>query len=228
MSTFQYNVVPKAGGGFSTRPVLAAEFTNATIDAAVAAANGVPADKCAAILISYVDQFLLSAAGCGWSHSFHSLLSVRPTCGGSATAPDGFHTAADLNAGVSLAISAAKLADWQKTLSIQSQGQVGLLTPQVDSIINLHDGSQDTYTPGEIIQLSGNHLDFDKADTAQGVFYATAAAPGTKVRISSYGPISPGQINAIMPAGVTGQLTISVSVKLSGSVRTGTYVHPLG
>ncbi|MEO6788162.1 MAG: DUF4469 domain-containing protein [Chthoniobacteraceae bacterium] len=228
MSTFQYNVVPKSGGGFSTRPVLAAEFDDATIDAAVSSATGVPADKCLAVLTGYLDQFLQQASGCGWSHAFHDLLSVRPTSGGSETAPDGFHTPADLNPGVSLSISPTRLDAWRSTLSIQSMGQVGLLSPHVDSIINLHDGTEDTYTPGEIIQLSGDHLGFDKTDTAQGVFYATAAAPGTKVRIASYGPINPGQINAIIPAGLTGALTISVVTKPSNSLRSTTYLHPIG
>ena len=228
MSTFQYNVVPKSGGGFSTRPVLAAEFDDATIDNAVATATGLTAAQCTAVLTAYMGQFLACASGCGWSHDFHGLFSVRPTSGGSSTAPDGFHTPADINAAVSLSISPTRLDAWKAALSIQSMGQVGLLAPQVDSIINLHDASQDTYTSGEIIQLSGNHLDFDKTDTAQGVFYATAAAPGTKVRIPSYGSITAGQINAIMPAGLTGALTITVTTKMSNTLRSATYLHPIG
>jgi hypothetical protein len=228
MSTFQYNVVPKSGGGFSTRPVLAAEFDDATIDNAVATATGLTAAQCVAVLTAYMDQFLLAASGCAWSHAFHDLLSIRPTCGGSSTTPDGFHTPVDINAGVSLSISPARLDDWRSTLSIQSMGQQGLLTPEVDSVINLANGTQDSYTAGEIAQFNGAHLDFDKSDPAQGVFYATAAAPGTKVRIASYGPITPTQINAIMPAGLSGPLTITVVVRIANSLRTTTYLHPIG
>ncbi len=228
MSTFQYNVVPKSGGGFSTRPVLSDEFDDATIDNAVAAQNGLTAAQCVAVLTSYLDQFLLRAADCEWSHLFHDLLSIRPTSGGSSPTPDGFHTPVDINAGLSLSISPDRLDDWRSTLSIQSMGQTGLQTPEVDSIINLADGTQDTYVAGEIIQLGGDHLAFDKTDTAQGVFYATAAAPGTKVRIASYGPISPTQINAIMPAGLSGPLTITVVVRIANSLRSTTYLHPIG
>ncbi|MBI3881956.1 MAG: DUF4469 domain-containing protein [Verrucomicrobia bacterium] len=227
MSTFKYHVVPKSGGGFTTRPVLGAEFSDAAIDAAVAAATGVSASQCAAVLNGYFTQFLAQAAGCGWSHDFHGLFSVRPVSGGSATLPDAFNNAAEIKAGVSLSLSPLVLDPWKATLSIQSLGQVGLVTPHVDSIINLHDGSEDTYTAGEIIQLSGDHLAFDKTDTTQGVFYATAAAPGTKVHLASYGPISPTEINAIMPAGVTGALTITVVTKVSGTLRSTTYVHPI-
>src|SRR5207237_3429259 len=104
-------------------------------------------------------------------------------------------------------------------------GQRGLMAPQVDSVINLHDGTENTYTSGEIMQINGAHLDFDKADTELGVFYATAAAPGTKVRMASYGRISPGEINAIIPAGITGPLTITVVTRISGTLRSTTYLH---
>jgi hypothetical protein len=228
MSTFNYNVVPKNGGGFSTRPALGNEYEEATIDAAVATITGVTADKCAAVLGAYFDQFLLCAGTCGWSHDFHGVLSIRPTSGGSQLTPDGFNNAQEINAGVSLAISPDRLDTWRAGLSIHSEGQVGRLAPEVDSIINLADGTEDTYTPLQIIQLSGSHLDFDKTDVTQGVFYATAAAPGTKVRIAAYGPITPGQINAITPAGVTGQITITVTTKMTGTLRSTTYLNPIG
>ena len=76
--------------------------------------------------------------------------------------------------------------------------------------------------------MSGDHLDFDKTDSTQGVFYATAAAPGTKVRINSYGSITASQVNAIMPSGLSGALTIYVVNKISGTLRTGVYANPIG
>lgn len=227
MSSFQYNVTPKAGGGFSTRPVLGPEFEDATIDNVVSVQTGVTADKCVAVLTAYIDQFLARAAGCEWSHDFHGLLGVRPTSGGASPLPDGFHTPVDIKAGVSISINPARLDAWQAILSIQSMGQVGLITPHVESIINLHDDSQDTYTGGEIMQANGDRLDFDKTDPALGVFYATAAAPGVKVRINSYGPISPTQINVIMPTGVTGPITLTVVIRVSGSLRSTTYLHTI-
>jgi hypothetical protein len=227
MSSFQYNVTPKAGGGFSTRPVLGAEFEDATIDNAVSVQTGVAADKCVAVLTAYLDQFLARAAGCEWSHDFHGLLGVRPTSGGASPLPDGFHTPVDIKAGVSISINPARLDAWQAILSIQSMGQVGLITPHVESIINLHDDSQDTYTGGEIMQANGDRLDFDKTDPLLGAFYSTAAAPGVKVRINSYGPISPTQINVIMPMGVTGPITLTVVIRVSGSLRSTTYLHTI-
>jgi hypothetical protein len=227
MSSFQYNVTPKAGGGFSTRPVLGPEFEDATIDNAVSVQTGVTADKCVAVLTAYIDQFLARAAGCEWSHDFHGVLGVRPTSGGASPLPDGFHTPVDIKAGVSISINPTRLDDWQASLSIQSMGQVGLITPHVESIINLHDDSQDTYTGGEIMQAGGDRLDFDKTDPLLGVFYATAAAPGVKVRINSYGPISPTQINIIMPTGVTGPITLTVVTRVSGSLRSMTYTRTI-
>ena len=228
MSTFNYNVVPKSGGGFTTRPALGAEFEDAALDALVAADTGVAAAQCAAVLAAYVNRLLQCASGCAWSHDFHGLLSVRPTSGGSQTMPDGFNNAAEINAGVSLTINPTMLDAWRSDLSIHSLGQLGLVTPVVDSIINLQNHTEDTYTPGEIIQLTGNHLDFDKADSAQGVFYATAAAPGTKVRFNIYGAILPAQAQVVVPAGLSGPLTISVVNKISGSLRSSTYVTAIG
>jgi hypothetical protein len=152
---------------------------------------------------------------------------VRPTSGGSAATPDDFHNTRDTNANISYSILPAARDAWQSTLTIESQGQIGLLVPQIDSVIDLSDGAEDAYTPAEIAQFSGDNLGFDKTALDEGVFYETAAAPGVKVRINSYGTITPTENNAIMPAGLTGALTMSVIIRISGSLRTATYLHTI-
>ena len=228
MSTFKYSVVPKAGGGLTTRTVLGDEFDDATIDAAVATATGLTAAQCGTVFEAYFDQFALQAADTGWSHDFHGRISIRPSSGGKSTTPDGFNNADEINANIALAINPVFRTTWQGTLAIQSQGQVATLTPEVALIINLHDGNENTYTGGEIMQLSGLHLDFDKLDPELGVFYTTDAAPGVRVRIGSYGTIMPAEINAIMPTGVTGPIRIIVVTRISNSVRETLYIHPVG
>ena len=227
MPTFKYNGVPKSNGGFTTRVLLGDEWDDATVDAAVAAATSLTAAQCSAVLKAYLAQWQLCAAGCAWKHDSHGILSIRPTSGGSAATPDDFHNAQDINANLSIVITPEVKDDFQASLTIESQGQIGLLVPEIDSIIDLFDGAEDAYTPGELFQISGSNLGIDKTDALQGVFYATAAALGTKVRITGYGPISPTEINAIMPAGLTGALTISVTVKISGTYRTATHLNPI-
>ncbi len=228
MSTFKYYVVPKAKGGFSTRVLLTDEFDDATIDNAVAATTGLTAAQCAAVVTAYINQIAAFAAGGGWSHDFHGLFSVRPSTGGASDSPDGFNNASDINANITIAINPGLRVAWQGGLTLESQGQVGLLIPEIDSIINLHDGTQDTYTGGEILQLNGDNLDLGKTDLSQGVFYTTEADPGVKVRIASYGPIGPTQANAIMPTGVTGPLRIYVVNMINGTLREALYVRTVG
>lgn len=84
ITKYQYNVAPRAGGGFSTHPVLAAAFDEDTVDSAVSEVTGLSEQKCAEVIAAYMDQLFMCSAGNRWAHAIHNLLSMLPASAGSS------------------------------------------------------------------------------------------------------------------------------------------------
>lgn len=225
MSTYKYNVAPNPKGGFTTRVVLGNQIVEADLTAAIAAAAGVTAPQADAVIRGLFTRLLAAAADCNWSSGLYDAISVRPTSGGSETAPDQFHNADDLAANVQMAFSADQIRAWRASLSLQSQGQVGQVTPVIDTILSEDNGAVDHYTPGNLIRLRGDHLKFKKTDTAQGVFFQPAT--GAEVRATIYGSIDPSEVTVLVPATLSGPLGVRVAAFINGSVRSFTYTHPI-
>lgn len=223
MSTFQYNVAPKSTGGFTTRVVLGAEINETTLDAAVSTATGVPADKCPLVFKEYLKQLLLCGAESCWKHVAYGMIRVQPTSGGSEALPTDFHNAADINAGFNITFTREVLEAWQSTLTIESMGEVGIITPTIETIINETNSAIDTYVPGGPIRIRGNHLRLDQTDTTQGVFFKAGAA--AEVRAQFYSAMEPGQIVVTVPGTLTGPLSVRIATFINGSVRSYTYTN---
>lgn len=225
MPTFKYNPAPKTGGGFTTRPVIGPEIDVPALDAAVAAETGVLPDKCVLVLQSYLQRLLTAAASGGQCTDIHGIFRFRPTCGGSKPHPDDFHTPDDINADVALSFTMDTIRAWRTTLSIESLGTLGKLTPQIDTIINRANGALNRYTPGQAIELVGENLRFDLADNAQGVFFIPASGP--EVRATAYASNEPGKVDAFVPAAMTGPQSVRIAAFINGSVRSYTYTVPI-
>lgn len=225
MSTFKYNVAPLASGGFTTRAVRAAQADPATITAAIAASTGVEAAKVPLVIQAFFDKILQCSAGCDWSAEMYGCISFRPTSGGSQASPADFHTPDDINADIALSMSAEKIRQWRSGLSLESMGEVGLITPVIDTILDMTTGQADRYTLANMIQLRGNDLRFKLSDVTQGVFFRSGSA--AEVRATLYGQNEPGIVSAAVPAALTGPLQVRISAFINGSVRSFTYTHAI-
>lgn len=225
MPTFQYNVAPKTGGGFTTRAVKGDPVSEADLLAAVAAATGVTAPQAEAVIKTFLNKLLACSAGCDWSPSLFGLVNFRPTSGGSSPTPDGFHNADDINADVALSFNAETIRQWRSTLTLQSMGEVGKITPVIDTIIRQSDLAPDKYTPLGLNQMRGDHLGLDPSDSVQGIFLKPGSNP--EVRVTQYATITPSSVVFLVPDGLSGPLTVRVAVHINGSVRSYTYTNPL-
>lgn len=221
--TFQYNIAPKSSGGFTARAVFGPEIVESEIDAAVSAATGVPIEDCPRVLKEYLRQFLLCGAHSCWKHVAYGMIRLRPTCGGSETLPTDFHNAQDINADYSISYTREMIEQWQSTLALQSMGEVGIITPIIDTIINETNGSIDTYVPGGPIRIRGDHLRLDQTDLTQGVFFKAGAA--AEVRAQFYSAMEPGQIVVTVPGTLSGALNVRIATFINGSVRSYTYTN---
>jgi hypothetical protein len=225
MNKFKYSPAPQSGGGYTTRAVFGEPLTEATLTAAAAAAAGITPVQADTAIKAMLQGILAAATSGGYSTRLYGLMRSRPTAGGHSESPDGFNSAQDINAGVALAFTARTIAAWQEGLSLEDQGLVGKVTPVIDTVINLNNAHENEYTVGDMIELRGELLRFDKTDTGQGVVFIKP--DGTKVRATVYGSNDPGKVQALVPAGLTGSLTICLMAFINGSVRCFTYTDPV-
>jgi hypothetical protein len=223
MSGFHYNVGPNSGGGFTARPVRLAQVDSTALLNAVAAQAAVTPEQSEAVLRAFIARITAHAADSEWSANFLDLLTFRGTCGGNAAAPDDFHNAADINAGVAIAILAPVIEAWQQGITLVSEGERGKVTPDIASIIRQSDEAVDKYTPGGLIQVRGEHLNFDRSDLTQGVFFTAGAA--AEVRATEYAVILPQSVVVLVPGTLSGDLSVRVASFINGSVRSVTYTN---
>ncbi len=221
--TFKFNIAPLAGGGFTARAVRGAQTDEATMSAAIAAAAGVDAEKVPLVVQAFIQQLLSRAAISEWSPELYGCVSYRATAGGNEVAPTDFHNADDLNAGVAVAIAAEKIRIFRSTLALESMGEVGLVTPVIDSILDITTGQQDKYTVANMIQLRGDDLRFKMNDATQGVFFRSGSA--AEVRATLYGQNEPGIVSCAVPAALSGPLQVRIAAFINGSIRSYTYTH---
>lgn len=222
--SYQYQVAPKPGTGFTTRVSLGEEVPAEQIDAAVAAATGVSLEKCPEVLEAYLQQILQCAAQTRPCR-FGTIFRAQPTSGGAKPSPDGFHTPDDLNADVRISFTSEAIRAWRASLALSSQGEVGWVTPTIDNIISEENGLPNRYTPGTLIRIRGTDLKLTKTQTSQGVFFKPSAGP--EVRAAVYGPISPSEIVVMVPASLSGDLQVRVVSMIHGNLRSFVYTTPL-
>lgn len=225
MSTFKYNTRQNPHGGYTTTALKASPINDADFLNLVATEAAVTPAVAEAVLRGFVKHVTGCSAGCTYSNNFLGLLRFFPTSGGSSPAPDGFQNAADINADIALTLTADVIRDWQETLTLEHQGELGKVLPNVDSILNQANGVMNQYTLGDMVQIRGNNLKFDRADVQQGLFLQPAA--GAEVRCTSYADIEPLSFTAIIPASLSGALSARMVAKINGSLRSFTYPAPL-
>lgn len=122
---------------------------------------------------------------------------------------------------MAITLTAEVIRTWQETLTLEHMGELGRVLPNLDSSRNQANGEINQYVPGDLVQIRGNNLKFDRTDVQQGLFLRPAA--GAEVRCTSYADIEPTSFTAIVPAALSGALTVRMVAKINGSLRSFTY-----
>lgn len=221
MPTFKYHTRQGSQGGYTTSAVKDQPIPDADLLNHIATEAGTTPQVAEAVLRGFVHHITHCSAGCVYSNNFLGLLRFSPTSGGSSLSPDGFQNAADINADIALTLTAEVIRDWQAGLTLQHMGEQGRVLPLIDSILNQANGALNQYAPGNLIQIRGNNLKFDRNDVLQGLFLKPAA--GAEVRCTVYADIEPTRFTALVPAALSGDLTVRMAAKINGSLRTFTY-----
>lgn len=225
MSAFAYHSAPNPQGGFTTRPVLGNVISSDDFMAKVATGSGLTIEQASAAFDAILTTILDCGSGCGHATDIRGKLRFRPTSGGSSATPDGFNTAEEINADIALSLTAAARDAWRAGLTLESQGERGKLSPVIDSILSQENGAENHYVPGTLIVLNGDNLRFDKSDLNQGVFFRSGN--NAELRATVYGTVTPGSLSVLVPATLSGPLTVRVAAHINGSVRSFTYMTPI-
>ncbi len=226
MSTFQYHVAPNPKGGFTTRPVLGDPVTDDFFfDRAAAVSGGLTPEQVKAGLTAVLDTILECSSGCAFSIGLLGKLRFRPTSGGSQPGPGDFDNPDEMNCDIALSITAEVKDAWRGGLTLESMGEVGKVSPDIDSILSQENDQPGKYAPGTMIKLSGHRLDIDKSQSNQGVFFRSGNDP--EVRATVYGTITPTSLSVLVPASLSGPLSVRVANHINGSVRSFTYMDPI-
>lgn len=220
-----YTVRPNPRGGYTTRAALSPRVTGDQLDNAVATETGLSPEQCRAVIRAYLRHILAAAASGRWARDLWGMLGFQPRTGGSRPGPGDFHTAEDLNAGVTLAFTAALMREWRATLRITSQGLRGLTLPEMTHMLDTQTRLPGHYRPGGLIEYSGHRLKFDPSDPAQGIFLSMDGSTWT--RCDNYGPITPQSGVTVIPPHLHGPLTLRVTALINGSLRSHTHTSTL-
>ena len=124
-----------------------------------------------------------------------------------------------------ISLTATKRDDWRGGITLESMGEVGKVSPVIDSLLSQENGQADVYVPGTMIVINGDNLRFDKTDTQQGVF--VRSGNNAEVRLTVYGTVTPTSLSVFMPDTLTGPQTVRVAAFIHGSVRSFTYMTPV-
>lgn len=224
MPTFKYIVAPNSNGGFTTRPVLGTLLTEQAFIERMMAMTGLTQEQCGSATDAVFDIICGCAAGCDHATEIRGF-RFRPTSGGSASTPDGFNNADDINADIAISLTATKRDVWRGGITLESMGEVGKVSPVIDSLLSQENGQADVYVPGTMIVINGDNLRFDKTDVLQGVF--VRSGNNAEVRLTVYGTVTPTSLSVLMPDTLTGPQTVRVAAFIHGSVRSFTYMTPV-
>lgn len=128
---------------------------------------------------------------------------------------------ATININVTIDGGIAKAVQSQATFE---QVPVTVKVPSISRFIDVANKTENRYTAGSIITIQGNNLRFDENDATQGVFITSG---GNTTRLSVYSLVGGSQIDALMPAGVTGNIEVEIRARYTeaGELRSGKYAQ---
>lgn len=181
------------------------------------------------LAIRTVLQVALEWSAQGWKiDPLEDLIGIRLTCGGSFDSTD-FQPTWD---SMSMALAGyfgdtgRQLA--QDAITFENAGHQGRIVPVFARVSDNWTGTADHYTPGKsiLIELANRNakIAFDRAAGSKVQF---RKADNTIVEASDYGDNRGVRITALVPADVTGPITVILSISINGSIRTAEYASPL-
>lgn len=92
-------------------------------------------------------------------------------------------------------------------------------------------GTISSYTPGQMLHISGSDLEFDRTIASSGAgtvgVFIQPAAGGAWVHLTTYGSLSSKNVQVLIPAGITGAQNVKVINERGLEGVFGTSIGPV-
>ena len=224
----RYVVRPSPHGGFTTGIIFKDPVTNQELFIDLCGRSGQSQTVVTAVVKALLEAIIDAALDSRRVLPILGLLGFQPTIGGHQPTNDFPGTFENLNAGLALSLGPEGWARYEAGFNAERQGEVGLLTPYIDGVIDNSTGAPDHYTPVKPMTSHGSDMRLDPTDELQGLFFR-AKVGGAIVRVpaSDYALIEPSRIVFLAPPGLTGLQHLIITAKINGGLRSFTYMVEL-
>lgn len=230
---FPFNVIPKVGGGNTTRVVpqedmLTPELVALTKTALTARGITLSDEQITACGEELSKTMIGGLAIARVIRRAFGFFTYEASCGGTHADPDFSPTPANMNAGVRARLAPGGQALFESLLHFFRVAVLGAKAPTVTRVYDGTSREIDRITLGGPFRLTGPR-DFgpqpNPADTALGVFLVRTG--GTPVRIGVFSDWSPSEIFGAYPAAIsgTGNVQLSVVTRYPGNADPSTFIY---
>jgi hypothetical protein len=222
--SFRYRIVKKSIGNspYTTRPELGTSLSESELIQSVVGATSLTEGDIRNVLIS-VRHVILEAARSGRNTDIlFDFFRVSLNSGGAIDDPEQSLSIDDIDPRMNIYLALGLQEAFKTNLSLERVGMAGERVPEIELVRNLANDSLDTYTPSNVLRITGKNLKINKADVQQGIFLTGLKSQET-VRLEQYIDNTGGMLTALTPATIEGEQRLSVRVLIGNNLRETIY-----
>ncbi|MBO1351687.1 MAG: DUF4469 domain-containing protein [Hormoscilla sp. GUM202] len=224
--SFRYKVVKKKIGTspYTTRPDLGTPLTEEEFILRIQESSSMGLGDIKSIFAE-VRSILIDTARNGRpSETLLDLFRLTLTCGGSIEDPQQRLSADALNPHMRLYPAGSVQREFRANLTLEPTGIEGDRVPVIEAVRNTRTNNLDSYSPGDVLRVSGEDLKVAVEDTDTGVFFRPEAG-GSEVRVDRYIDNTEGTLTVLLPADLTGPQRLIVRAKFGNNLRETVYTE---
>ncbi len=208
-------------GVFTTRPDLGPPLTEAEVIDEITHASTLSQGDVISVLTNLRRILVRAAHLTRPSEPLFGLFRMSLSSGGRLADPGQTVDIDDIAPWVNLYPANEFQQQFRAGLVIERTGIDADRMPEIESVRNDATGTDQSFTPGDILHITGDDLRLDPVDMAQGVFFVDGESNET--RATRYVLVTAGQVLVLVPAGLRGPQTLIVRVKYGPNLRQTTH-----
>jgi hypothetical protein len=221
--TYRYITRTAAGSGrYTTQASPRGKVTTAEVIADLAATTGQTSEQTEATLRAFC-QYVIERATDSWRiEPLFDLLGFNASSGGIFDSYTISPTFDNLNLSINMVVGRSGYNLAREGFSAELVGSQGRVVPVIKGVTNKGNGTVNTYTPGQGLELNlARFGTMDAESPEQGVFLTNTS--GVTVPVTSYLKTNGQTVLCIVPTGLTGPQQVSIVQNFSGENRTGVF-----
>lgn len=225
---FRYKVIKKSVGTspYTTRPDLGTPLNEEEFMLRIEQMSSMGRGDIKSILASVRAVLVDTARNGRPSETLLDLFRLSLSCGGSIDDPQQPLSADDLDPQVKIYPAGSIQREFRANLTLERTGIEGDRVPVIEAVRNTRTNNLDSYTPGNVLRVSGEDLKVTVEDAETGLFFRPEAG-GSEVRVAQYIDNTEGTLTVLLPAELTGPQRLIVRAKFGNNLRETVYTEVL-